>query len=412
MANVLGNYNETFFAQEALTWLRSNLGFAGRVFRGMEEERNVRQIGDTIKMRRPRTFVTETHVQGTGSGTAQDLHGQDVQLVLDQHEEVKFSITDRELAFTQSRIIEEHIGPAANAVAEAIDQSLYDLHPLVGPRTPLTAAQSTTEATRAAKNYFTKARRTMVENKAPRDPGMWHYLADPEAAEIFLGDPIFHAADTVGGSGNQEALMRGSLGNRFGYETFESQLADAAVAAVVSTVDTGGDVAGAIDGAASPVPLGTASIIVDALTDTQTLTPGQSTFTIAGDATVYSITTVSGAVTTNAITLGISPGLQFETADNAVVTFRTVQADPEEAAMIQNLAFHRNAFGLAMAPLPTIGDGAGARISTAVDPESGLAVRARVFYEGNSSVLSVALDALWGVTVLNGQLATRVIRPA
>ena len=52
MANTLGNYNETFFAQEALIWLRNNLGFAGRVFRGMEDERNTRSRGDTIQMRR------------------------------------------------------------------------------------------------------------------------------------------------------------------------------------------------------------------------------------------------------------------------------------------------------------------------------------------------------------------------
>jgi hypothetical protein len=410
MANVLGNYNEIFFAQEALIWLRNNLGFAGRVFRGMEDERNVRRVGDTIQMRRPRTFTAQTFVPGTGT-TAQDLFSQDVTMTLDQHKETKFKISDRELAYTQQRIIDEHIGPAANSVAEAIDESLYALITKVGPRTTLSAA----DVAAGAKNFFVKPRRTMVENKVPRDPGMWHYMADPEAAEIFLGDEIFHKADTVGGTANQDALLRGSLGNRFGFETFESQLADFVVADLTSTLDAsgGGDKVGSVMGAQA---VGATSFTIDGLTALETVVIGETTFTIAGDPTVYSLDVGSeidvGALSTD-LAVVITPGLQFPAADMAVVTFRTRTADPEELAggSTHNLAFHNNAFGLAMAPLPTIGDGAGARISTAVDPESGLAVRARVFYDGDAAELSVALDALWGVVVLNSQLATRVIRP-
>ena len=76
MANVLGNYNPEFYAQEALIQLYKALGMAGRVHRGAEQERNGsgNSKGDTINLKRPTKFTAQTHVAGAGS-TGQDVVG-------------------------------------------------------------------------------------------------------------------------------------------------------------------------------------------------------------------------------------------------------------------------------------------------------------------------------------------------
>jgi hypothetical protein len=73
---------------------------------------------------------------------------------------------------------------------------------------------------------------------------------------------------------------------------------------------------------------------------------------------------------------------------------------------VQNLAFHRNFAALAMAPLTTIGrEIGGARIETVIDEDTGLALRSRMYYVGDSSRVYVALDVLYGLDVLDPNLA-------
>lgn len=402
MANTLGNYNVTFFANEALIQLYKALGMAGRVHRGAEAERNGagNSLGDTINMRRPSHFTAQTHVQGTGS-TAQDLLGQNVSISLDQHNEVKFKITDRELAYTSERIINEHIKPAAYALADKIDQDLYTLGTKVGPKKIISGT--------ASSGFITGPRKVLRNNNVPMDAGMVHYAIDTGMEAAFLDMEIFHRADAVGGTLNQEALLRGSLGMRFGVETFVSQNADVASTTMSSTgtkSDATGDVALAVNNASGYAGNST-SMALDGGTGSQTFQAGD-TFQIAGDDTVYILT---GAMTlsTGAGTVTFYPGLRKAAADDAVVTFTLLDAI-EEAAHYRNLMFHRNAFALAFAPLPRTGDGRGAEIETVVDEVSGVALRARMFYDGASATNYVALDALYGIQVLDPMLAVRVKR--
>ncbi|OPZ31640.1 MAG: P22 coat protein - gene protein 5 [Synergistetes bacterium ADurb.BinA166] len=76
----------------------------------------------------------------------------------------------------------------------------------------------------------------------------------------------------------------------------------------------------------------------------------------------------------------------------------------------QCLAFHRHAFALAMAPLSDMGGRLGAQIATVADPVTNLSIRSRLWYEGDTSTVKVALDALWGVQVLNPNLAVRAVQ--
>lgn len=402
MVNVLGNYNVTFFANEALIQLYKALGMAGRVHRGAEAERNGqgRELGDTINMRRPSHFTSQTHVAGTGT-TAQDLVGQNVSMSLDQHQEVKFKITDRELAYTSERIINEHIKPAAYALADKIDNDLYTLAAKVGPKAIISGTANST--------FITGPRKVLRGNNTPMDPNMVHYAIDTGLEAAFLDMDIFHRADAAGPALNQEALLRGSLGIRFGVETFVSQNADVAVSAMTSTATAstaGGDRVMAINGA---VAVNVATATLGGGTAAETLKVGD-TFTVAGDDTVY-ILTANTTLSSGAGTITFYPAFRKNVIDTAVVTFVILNA-VEEAAMLRNVMFHRNAFALAFAPLPRTGDGRGAAIETVVDEISGVALRARMYYDGDTATNFVALDALYGMQTLDGQLATRVIRAA
>jgi hypothetical protein len=399
MANTLGNYNPAFFANEALIQLFKALGMAARVHRGAEEERNStgRELGDVINLRRPSHFAAQTHVAGTGT-TAQDVVGQNVQISLDQHQEVKFKVTDRELAYTSERIISEHIRPAAYALADKIDQDLHGLGTTVGPKAFVSGG--------ADAGYITGPRQRLRNNNVPMGQDI-HYLIDSGMEAAFLNLGIFHEAQITGQGSNQEALMNGSLGRRFGVEVFASQNADVAGPVMASTATASaatGDVILAADGA---VLANVNSMLLKDGSLVETFQIGD-TFTIAGDPTTY-ILTANTTLVAGGGTVTFYPALRINVADSVVVTFNLLNA-LEEAANLRNLMFHRNAFGLAFAPLPDTGDGAGALIDTVTDTETGLSVRARMFYDGDTATNSIALDALYGMQVLDGQLATQVIR--
>jgi hypothetical protein len=162
------------------------------------------------------------------------------------------------------------------------------------------------------------------------------------------------------------------------------------------------DTAGALNADAEA---GAETIVIKSLTDGQTLKKGDI-IKIAGDAQQYCVTedyTISSATT-----VAITPPLAQKNLADALVT--VILPSGTGATKNQCLAFHRHAFALAMAPLSDLGGQLGAKIATVSDPETNLAIRSRMWYEGNTSTVKVALDALWGVQVLNPNLCVRAVQ--
>jgi len=400
MANVLGNYNPEFYAQEALIQLFKALGMAGRVHRGAEQERNGagNSKGDTINMKRPTKFTAATHVAGTGSAT-QDVVGENIAITLNEHQEVKYALTDRELAYSSEQIITDHITPAAYALADKIDQDLHALGAKVGPKSVISGTASSA--------FITGPRKVLRNNEVPMEAGSIHYLVDSGMEAAFLDLGIFHEARITGDGANQAALLNGSLGQRFGVEVFASQNADVDLAGMTSTATAsggGGDEVGAVNGATA---VNVNVMAVNGFTLVETVKIGD-TFTVAGDVTVY-VLTADTTFAAGAGNLTFYPALRRNAANTAVVTFANLDAI-EEAAHVRNLMFHKNAFALAFAPLPMTGDGKGAEMATVTDEVSGLSVRARMWYDGGTATNFVALDALYGTQTLDPMLGTQVLR--
>lgn len=388
MTNTLGVYNPIFFAQEALIQLEKALGMASRVHRGYDEERRQFEKGQTIQIRRPSTFTAQD-----APSSAQDLNTETVEINLANWKEVKFKLSDKEYAYTGQRIIDDHIRPAAYAMADAIDQSLVQQGRKVGHL--LAAAGNPVVA-----SDLTKVRRRMQENAVPMDPSMMHFMVDPTTEEDLLNLAAFVQHQGAGEAGVQ-TQRTGFIGQKYGYEFFVNQN--------VEDITPGAVTAGTplINQNVSPTgyPIGTTTINLDAVTLTGTLKVGD-VLQFASHSQKYAVTTDVTA-SGNAFTgVGIYPPLKAAVADNSAVTVTQIGS----AFTRNNIAFHRNAFAIAMAPLPDLKNfgGLGAAVASIQDPKTSLALRSRIYYVGNSSEIHVAIDALWGVQTLDPNLAVRL----
>jgi len=380
MSNTLGNYNPLFYANEALIQLEKALGMAGRIHRGYEEERKSFNRGETINIRKPSTFTAQD-----APSTAQDLDTGTTALTLSYWKEVKFKLTDKELAFTGQKIIDDHIRPAAYALADDVDGRLASLYKDI----PWYHTTNATPGSDIAD--VTGARRVLFDNNVPMGDDNLHFMVNGLMEQGLIGNSAFAQWQGAGQEG-VNTQMRGTMGRRYGFEFFANQNVQS------HTKGTMTELTLLTNGAMSK---GATSGSFDDTTVTGTVVAGD-TFVIAGNTQRYAVTATSTAAANAHASISFTPALVADVADGVVATFVMQSTDAE------NLAFHRNAFALAVAPLPDMASELGAKVVTVTDPITGLSIRARIYYEGNSSEVHVALDILYGLKTLDPNLAVRV----
>ncbi len=394
MSNALSSYNPIFYAQQALTQLEKALGMAGRVYRGYDDANSSREYGDTIDIRVPGSFTAQD-----APSAAQDVSASNIQMKLDQHKEVKFFLTDKELAYTQQRIIEEHIRPAAYALADKVDQSLCALWKDV----PWYSDWTNT----AVVADITGFRAGMFANKVDMsDPSKLHAMIDGTVEGQLLALQAFAQYQGAGDAG-VVAQMRGYLGTRYGYNFFSNQNVASATSATVA------DAVGAVNNGAG-YAAGIKSIAVDGMTAAAAFIAGD-VVKVTGHTQQYVLTADVTLDGTGAGTLAIygcpqvaGGGLESAVVDNQVVTI--VPSGGSGTTKAQSLAFQQNAFALGVARLPDFMDGQGIRVASILDPITRLAVRASTWADGNNKRFYVSLDILFGVKTLDGNKAWRVRR--
>ena len=374
-AVTLGNYNETFFAQEALIQLEKVMGMAGRIHRGFSQETSAR--GDTIKIRRPSVF-TATAAPANDS----DVNTESVSVTLDQWDEVKFSLTDKDLSLSAPQIITDHIRPAAVALADKIDLNLATLYKDI----PWVSAQTATPAL----GDLAAIRKIMFDNSVPlRDKDKLHYMIDGATELEYL-----KALSAAGQQSNTQdpSLREGSLGRLFGFDVWANQNTP------VHTSGVGADATGTVDGVNA---IGVSALLFSGVTAGITWKKGDS-FSIAGDSQRYVATADGTDADGAAASIAFSPALKKATVGAEVITLTLTGA-----AKVQTLAFHSNAFCLATAPLSTMGNELGAKIAVVSDPITNISLRSRIFYMPDVSKVKIALDVLYGFKTLDQNLAVR-----
>lgn len=381
MANTLNYYNPVFYANEALLALEKSLGMCNRIYRGYDEERRSFGKGDTIKIRKPSTFVVND-----APSTAQELVTGTLDVVLDKWKEVKFAVTDKDLAFGTERLITEHIRPAAYALADYMDQQACALYKDV-PWFHDQAGGSMVIAD------IIDARKIMFDNKVNlNDQDNMSAQISGKAEADLLKLAAFTEYQGAGATG-VAAQVQGYIGKKFGFNFYANQNVPSHVKGTCN--DTALQIVGTAAKGATTISLDAVDAGV-----TGTLVAGD-VLSITGHTQKYAVTATNTA-SGNAFTgVTITPGLEAAVTDNTAVTARLDDH-------VANMLFHRNAFAIAMAPLSEMGKELGAKIATITDPITGLSIRSRLYYVGNSSEVHVALDVLFGFKTIDNNKAIRI----
>lgn len=377
MANILGNYDEIAFGQEALICLYNQLGMASRVYRDYDPSPKAK--GQNINLRRPSQFTAVDQ-----PGTAQDMSTESVQINLGFHKGVSLKITDKELSLTNDKLVEDHINPMAYAIAKDIDTRLCGLF----ARVPNVYQQANSTF---SLSDIASVRQTLFDKSVPMDGKvslMVNGAMENNILSALGGSSMF-------GAKVDEARVNATIGRLYGMDIFANQNTP------TFATSQAADVIGAAPAAAVGVSSFTATAFGTSIANTVV---AGDTFAIAGQSQRYSVTAAANSDGSGNLVIAFEPKLQVATAGGEVLTVHKITG----AARAVNLAFHKNAFALVMAPLDdTAGKIGGAKVSTVQDATTMLTLRSRIWYEGKESAIYVGLDALFGIQVLDEDLATR-----
>ena len=338
------------------------------------------QKGDTIDVPIPSALTVSSVTPSNTPPTPADSAPTKVQISLSNWNEVNFHMTDKELVEVDrnEHFIPMQMSEAVKALANAINTSVHNefkgVFGFVGT--------SGTTPFGSAVSAATDARKVLNQQLCPRSDRRMILNFDAEANALALD--AFNNVNEVGGTGPK---IEGEIGRKFGFDIFTDD--------AVVTHTAGGSGTPLVNGALSA---GDTSVVIDGMSGSSGLVVGDI-ITMAGNTQTYAVT-AAPAASGGAQTVTVSPAITGTIADNAAITVK--------ASHVVNLAFHRDAFALAMRPLQgaTQGDSYGSSIVAMTDPLTGLSMRLEVSRQYKQIMYS--LDALWGVKLIRPELAVRI----
>lgn len=298
-------------------------------------------------------------------------------VTLDQSKKVTINLTNAELSKSKYNLIESYGIPMAQAILEAVNNSIY-LEMLksgyfVDPGTPGTTAIDEDDVIDAgaklSANKVSRANRVLV--------------ASPDDIANLLKTDAFQRADAAGDGG--KAMTTGELGSKFGFKIFENN---------VIADYTPSDLAGAVNNVAGYLA-GVTTIAVDAFNDATTPIRAGDVFTIADTTGTYTV--ISTTQDTDGKTTGLTfyPGLAGAASNDKVVTII-----PTRSA----LAFVPSGLALAARAYSIIPAG----VMSNVFDLGGIPVRLSVWHDGHLG-LNVQSDILYGVKLINSKRIVRIL---
>lgn len=215
--NVLNNttnavFIPTIIAQKALQRLPAYLNLARTVSK--DSDWAVANVGDKIQIPKMGAVTANTKVAGSNF-TKQNPTGTNVEIALDTHKEVTFTIDDvtkiMENQDTQARYAED----GAIALAEVIESALLAQH------ASLTYTKSWARGSEAnLASSMLAIRKHFTDRKVPKIEQKYLYV-DSTVYNDLLGSDLFSRYDA---RGNGDAITTGNALKAYGFEIFESQL--------------------------------------------------------------------------------------------------------------------------------------------------------------------------------------------
>lgn len=393
----------SIIAREALVMLENQLGILNTLYRAHEDEFaksvNGYRVGDSISIRRPADFTVRTGA----TASIQDVIEGSVTLQVSQQVGVDFQFTSTELTMKIEDLSERVIRPAMSTIVNEIARDCFSqfyqaVYEWVG----------TPGQTVDAFSDFAKAPERLDIMAVPQDnrqAGMhptdyWGLIG--AQTSLFVQDIA------------RPAFREGAMGNVAGLDTYMSQVlpTHTVTAATAMNIPSG---AVSYDTAKNTW---TQTVAATGITGaTATLNAGD-VFTLPNTFKVNPKTKVStGVLQQFVITTSVTAS-----GGNATVTFappmitsgphQTVTASTGGAATFvgtastayrQNLAYHKNAFALAVVPMDLPPGAYGA----ARDTYKGFSARVIPFYDGTNDISKWRLDILYGRRTIDPRLAVR-----
>lgn len=339
----------------------------------------VAKEGDTIDVPIPSAIVAVAVTPANTAPNPGDTTPTTAQVPLDQWFEAPFQLSDKELKeIMQTDVINGQVSEAVKSLGNKVASTVYALYDEV-------YAQSGTPGTTPFGTDYseaTAARKLLNNGLAPMSPR--HITIDPDAEEAAINLTTFADSSFAASNG---VIVDGQIGRKIGFDWWMDQL-------VTSHVNGGGS-GYLVNDPGAAAAIGDTTIPVDI--GTGTLSEG-TVFVFSGHAQQY----VVRIALTAAGTMTFQPPLVAVPANNETVT----PAGTASETYPVNLAFHRDAFALAIRPLETPGDGLGNQVMVAQDPQTGIPLRLEVSREHKRTRWS--FDVLWGVKTVRAALAARI----
>ena len=294
------------------------------------------QKGDTIDVPIPSSLTVSDTVPSNVLEAPADSAPTKVQISLNNWKKVNFHLTDKQLVEIDKNehFIPMQMSEAVRALSNQINltvlQEFKGVYGFVGTAGTTPFGSNVTDAT--------NARKVLNQQLCPRDNRRMVLDFDAEANALALAE-----FQRVNESGDIGVKREGEIGRKFGFDIFTDDQ--------VVTHTAGGSGTPLVNGA---LAVGDTSVAIDGMSGTSGFVVGD-VVTFAGHAQTYAIT-VAPTASSGAQTVTVSPAIKAIVADNASVT--------KKASHTVNLAFHRDAFALAMRPLTseTAGDAYGNNI--------------------------------------------------
>lgn len=409
--------NPIIVAKEALRRLENNCVMANLVYRGYEEEwsktHNGYKPGSSVTVECPVYF----RVKDGATMDAVDIYQRSTTFTLAYRKHIAWPVTSAEMTYNIDKFSEKFIKPAMEALANYIDLSILGMYKGIPNQVGTPGSTPSDFLTFALANAKLSEHSTPTSNR--------YCVIDPNCQA--------HMADQLKGLFNPgmvgTAVERAKLPSLAGMEMFMSQNVNnhtCGTAAGLTTVLVNDTVAE-----------GDTTINIDTNGSwTLTLTEGDI-FTISG---VYGVNPISGQKhgslrqfvcydegggdhhtdNGNDATIKCIPGtspykIYSASAAETYLPYQTVDALPANNASVSvagtaglvhpvNLAFHRDAIGLAMVPLETP-----ASVSwKASESHKGYSIRVIRDYDVINDVEYCRFDVLFGLKVLNPFMACRI----
>jgi len=175
----------------------------------------VASYGDVVNTRRPSEFSTKRKAQ-SDSVVSQDATSTNVQVPLNQHVYVTFTIKDEEASLAFKDLVSYYMEPGAMQMARTVDRILCgQVHEFKA-----NAAGRLAEMTSSnAKDWILETREIINVNKAY--PNGRNLVVSPQAETSMLKTELFIKANERGDGGT--ALEEARLGRILGFDTYMDQ---------------------------------------------------------------------------------------------------------------------------------------------------------------------------------------------